>query len=241
MAKKQEAILKLIRDLQNQTSGKGCSEAEMEGALQAARNMMTKYGISEQEVMLSDDSDKSRIEISEVAGRSAGVITPWQSRLVSVICEICDCNAYFSNHNATIDGSGHFKKRTTIMFVGVTSDINVAVDLYEMLLVTIRTMARMNFGAGFGTKHRSYCLGFCNGLWRKMHKMREAARQAENTGAIVLKKDELIKSYMTENLNLVPSKSKGNASVDGAAYGMGQNDGRKAQLSPNSRIINTEA
>jgi len=232
----QDKILERIRKLMRLAQDDGASEGEVENALRMARDLMDKAGIAEDQVVLEDDAAET-VEVIQQDARSAGVITPWQQNLAWVSCYICDVRFVIRTVPEWRDGRR--KTRKSIVFIGLPRDVAIACELYEELLVTIRTMARWRYGNGFGTMHRSYAEGFVSALIDKARRMQDASKQqASQAGAIILAKDAIIERYMSENMHVRSTKSR-RSTVDSRAYLRGSTDGQNVDIGTSNRLRRT--
>jgi hypothetical protein len=97
----------------------------------------------------------------------------------------------------------------TIRFYGLPRDVAVALSLYQEMVVTVHTLARLNCGKGSWTlSHNSYAQGLCNRLYYRGLAMKKATEEGQGSddagkaGAIVLSKTTLLDRYAWEKLKI---------------------------------------
>ena len=199
----------------------GASEGEVENATRMARQLMNEYNIDASELQ---EAERGTVKVGDHVGMKKTVFEDWEKQL-TLVCEfVCDVKPYTSTLAAGQE----------VHFVGLPTDVAIARELYSTLLITVKTMAKQRCGAGWTRSHRSYCLGFVDSLVRKAQAERDKSDSSTPAGAIVLRKDVLVKKYVEENLKFHYERA---ADIhDRDAFMRGQADGRNADIGVNNRI-----
>lgn len=238
-----EKALAKVRKMFALANDNGASEGEIENALKMAQILMSKFNIEQGEVDLSPDD----IDIEEQENERLQCERKyWMWDLLTVIGEAYDCNVIRSKR---------FDK-TFYKIIGTNQDRILVKELFLMTVPMIRNLYAQRYLerkkylkenpleaalTPLPVRHffiASYVEGFIDGLKIKMRKTKEDIKKEDETGnfaLMVVKKDELIKNFVTANFKKLKSaKSTSSNSIDGAAYGSGLKDG---QENTNKRLM----
>lgn len=208
-------------------SDSGGTEAEIELAVTRARELMAAHNIAVAELeALGDDADANaiRFNIQEHTAYTRKVrdFAPYDYYVVAAVNNLCNTRSYVQHHGHTL---------SKLVFLGDVTDVAVAVQLFTILLQSVRRCARGRYGSPRWTaQHTSYCIGF--GL-RLIHRSKEmiidlSMKDRECVALVLRSKDVAIAQFM-DTLNLRVAKPRA-ASIDAYAHQQGYIDGAALSL-----------
>lgn len=222
-----DSIIERVRKLMA-LAGDNNNEHEVESALRFARKLMSEHGISEHEAAPDEAARQATVTVNEDEACWRAGYARWEQYLCSVADKVCDTSHYWR--------SSPVLKKMTPVFIGCGRDCAVASALWLQLIVTIRTMARVRFGNGWGVSHRCYADGFVSGLYHKSCDMYHKEQTSAAAGAIVLRKADAIKKYIADELDLKKRRSNNcKQAFDRDAYNRGVIDGKNTSL--NTKVM----
>lgn len=206
-----DKIASRVRKLLALAHDNSASQGEIENAMRMARELMTQYGIEDSDLQEDDTSNP----IVDERGQAKNTSQRWEQSLSIAISNICDVVAY--------------RCGGVIHFVGYARDVAVARELYPSLVVTARTLARMELGKGWTPSHRSFAEGFVSAL---ISRSKDWKKEAENTTAIVVRKDVAIREWLNgQGLKLSRARRRGGGGrYDAAAAAAGSKAGNRIAL-----------
>jgi hypothetical protein len=244
-----EKILDKVRKVKRLAEAAG-TDGEAQAALLQMQKLMAKYSIVEDELIVEDDVLDE--QVNDLIAEESGVRTEWKLRLARIICRNFRCDWYMSR-GWTGEYTRDFRAKTSMQlkFIGMDSDVKLAVETYQMTLTVIKRLSRRYleerrkqdglFGYGPGDPvgiskgqqvKASYITGFLYGLDEAFKVQVQQSVEAGNGQAIVLvKRDAVVKAYKNLNLkNAAPStarygsdsSARERGQADGKAYGSGR-------------------
>lgn len=209
-----ESIKDKIRKLLNVAGNHAATPGEVENAIRAARNLMLKHHIDEE-----DCKGNSRDQIVDVYVETNGArMSIWENILGALVGQFVG--------GVVVSRYGPRKA----MFSGYAADVQLAADIYAMLLSDIAKNAKLLFGGYARGPGLSYCLGFIAGL--RTHKEKEDA-SPETAGLIVrsqeisARKEREVIEWFESQGHRVKHSSVRPAITDPDAYDSGYQDGKR--------------
>jgi hypothetical protein len=150
-----DKILGRLRALDRTASNGGSTEAEKHNALRMMQDLMLRHNLSREDIV--DESNLDNVLFSRVACPVNGSrICMWERRLADYVAEhIFTTTQHYSATKS---------KRTWLFFYGPKSDVENAIALFQELLVTIATAAKLQFGGYSRGSGASYAEGYVAGL-----------------------------------------------------------------------------
>ena len=177
-----EKIYKLLKLAEHNSS-----RNEAYAALERAQAMMAEYHIS-----MTDVEAISRAQAESVVTETADVSkarVEWRGRLAQIICDNMRCEMiYFTTWVTEISAQTGRRRQTKeqhLKFIGLNSDVAVAVQMFTMARATCDQQAiayakwhyqhvfRQTVAEGLRMR-TSFCTGFCEGLASAFQKQLEA-------------------------------------------------------------------
>lgn len=258
-----DQIKKTVRDLLNLAENDAATEGEISNAIKFARRYMDVHQLSEEECRLAGQKVEKFLQ-STVYGETKNMAY-WETRLTGFVVEMIKSIGYFKTHRhivknehgfAKLDGNGNPMEKVGITYYGTDEDVALAVDMYEGLHATVATMARLKYGGAQRGDGRTYCEGFCEGLFRKLREAEQQDKIDVQSTALIVRSTEIAKAtnlrarnWLAKEQNIKLRKGSSQRRYvrnDIGAYTEGVNDGkstdtnvsRKAKLTGNNGYIN---
>lgn len=218
--RKRDRAKRLIRELQNRTTDRGCTEAE---ALEAA-DMIGK---------LLEENDLEMTEVGlkeEAAGAIKNMVfatDDFAGTLVTGIKLFCGLICYRDN---THEGHG-----ATYVLFGLPQDVDLGMYLYEVCAEAMEhDWAEFMNRHGYSMKKRaSFRMGFANRVYERLKLMKEErdVRTYRATGtALVVMKQQIVKAEFDRQLGIKLVKQAGKVAADRDAYHQGRAAGGRVNL-----------
>ena len=226
-----EQVLKKIRkllELANPDKQSADTLGEVEAAMKAARRLMDKYDIEENDIRLDEPEAAAGSVVEQEAQQRKGRVEVFDRDLACAVAELCEIGVYVATS----------RHRQRLIFYGFPRDVEVAKALHKQLRMTARTMARLVLQrTSWSREHTDYCLGFANAVYLRAARAKADVREETNneqTTALALLKASSIEQYAKENLSLEKIRSRRHLrDLNDEAYQAGQRDGNNVSLSTN--------
>jgi len=220
---KEKIIDRIKRCLKLGNAEKNNQQGEVEAAISMAKKLMDQYNVSLSEVDLEEERKQGAMQ-EEVHSRV--FLERWEMSLGKVLKELFQVDYYINN--------GYYKK--SMMFIGLPQDVKITKEFYIILRQVIMEMARKT-GYG-GVARKCYTIGIVQTLLERAEEM-TLHKQAdlEKCRAVVVVKNQIIKKFIDENLDLKPMKTR-SQNWDPIAHAHGMIDGKKINL--NHKNVITE-
>lgn len=254
-----EQVKKNIRQMLDIAGNEGAAAGEIESALRFANRLMEKHQLTEEDL---PKAEQKIVDLENAAFKTMSAFCigdksfqSWHELAAHFTCEFVGGVKWYyrknevqrDEHGIVITNSnGKLKTKTLITFYGIEEDVEIAVAVFDQLLLTVVTMAKLRFGVVYRPgPGRSYCNGFIDGIYHKFHKdkaeQRQKALTANATGtalmvidqrqAIIARKEALAKDWLANKAGVKTRKGTGASrrygKVDGEAYNSGKEDGQK--------------
>ena len=237
-ATKEEIISKIMKLLELSNEEKNSNPHEREAASRKAAEMMAAWTIDFAELRSSKPSDDAFVTY-EVDGSEDRKVD-FESALAGSIARAFDCKII----NTWAKTLAH---QWVIAFVGSKHDLEIAVyffkhirrTMYAMSVknVTVETVrprnGRRSTGTDVNMARRNYCFGMVESISVRMedlYKKREEFIPSDCRALVVVKKQGLEKYFNQQ----YPNRTSGRRTSlrgDLAAFGKGQEDGKRVNLS----------
>lgn len=215
--KKLERVKRVIRLLQEKTTENGCTEQE---AMEAARKMgelLSENELTMDEVGVREDAAACETNHVFAADGYAGT-------LISGIAKFCTLIAYQE------PGRGHGMRYALF---GTPHDLEIAKYLYEVCAEAMEhDWCGFMEDHGYSMKKReSFRMGFSSRVYQRLAKMKveRDARNASQSRALVVLKDQLVKSEWDKQ-GVKLGKARGQRAADAHAYSQGSAAGARVNL-----------
>jgi hypothetical protein len=201
-------------------AGNNPNENESASAAEMARKLLDAYNLSISDIELKEIVEKQIIF-------ETFRIDSWKGWVARIVSEVFDCVAYLTKESGT----------SKMVFVGNTSDVEVAVYVYQYLLKTIENLikVRLNDTSEHGkTIKHHYSMGIVSvlrdrlnafyGSQKEVHAEQKNAFGMTGREVMVVKQDAIQKYLNEKDLKLKSSSTtyqikNQNAYVDGARDG----------------------
>lgn len=214
MSNKREEIADKIRALRAKASNVASTEAEAAQAAAMIAKLLSRYDMTEDDVRDYDD-DKA----GAVQGATDEKMHPVLGACWSGICKLTETEAYKN-------------LRGRLCFVGMEHDVEMALYLGEIITSAADRALKAGFPKATAHQKASFYAGFGAALKEKLVELagqRQAAKTATGT-AIVVRKDQLVRSFLSE-AGLKLGKGKGRSTrADAAFYQAGRTVGGAMNL-----------
>lgn len=203
----------------------------------AARNMMLSHQLEEAECQLEADAPVEQGR--HAAKTTSSRITHWEASLTRVICDLIGGVKCYENHIDLESGvrNGKFIRFGSFMFYGVAGEAELASQMYEELVTTIVTMAKLKFKSWSRGEGGTYAEGFVQGL---AIQIQNSDDKAESTGtSLVVQAKAMVENKRrkaslwlaeTHGIHLRSKTSRKGAKGSDSAFTAGKNDGQSANL-----------
>src|SRR3990167_7702892 len=161
---------------------RGGTEDECNTAMGLAQELMAKHNIAMTAVQFDEDTQtlKGNIEEFKIAGDDVG--SKWRRMLPHVVNILCNTKHYWSVGMSR----EHF-----LVFVGMKSDIEMAVEIYKELEHTIRHLRRGHKG-----NRQAFSYGVVMCLYDRIKEKRKVEIRPQNTNALMVIKDRAIAEFL---------------------------------------------
>lgn len=152
-----DKILNRLRALDRTASNNGSTEGEKHNALRMMQDLLLRHNLSREDIV--DEANVENVLFARITcpvnGRRA---SEWERSLAHYVSsEVCTTTQWFFCTKGN---------RTLFNFYGPKSDVENAVSLFQELLITIATAARLQFGGHTRGSGASYAEGYVAGLPR---------------------------------------------------------------------------
>jgi len=178
----------------------------------------------------------------------------WERRLAVFICSFIGSVKCYKQANQPVvsqatglkqyDEKGYLKTRGSIVFYGITDEVEVAQEMYDTWRTTIAAMARLRFGGALRGAGLHYGDGFVQGMEQRLRDAKHAETQeGDQTFALVVQSNAIAKrkqekaEYWMAHVQGVklqkaaPSyRSRRAAAQHAGAKSQGKADGRNADV-----------
>jgi len=240
---KEEIISKIMKLLALGSSEKNDNPHERETASRMAAKLMAEYAIDFAELRSSKPSEDAFVTY-EVDGSEDRKVD-FESALAGSIARAFDCKI-INTWSKTMNPDS-FVHPWVIAFVGSKHDLEIAVyffkhirrTMYAMSVknVTVETVrprnGRRSTGTDVNMARRNYCFGMVESISVRMedlYKKREEFIPSDCRALVVVKKQGLEKYFNQQYPNRVSGR-RTSLRGDLAAFGKGQEDGKRVNLS----------
>ncbi len=222
-----DRILTRVKALHRTASNGASTEGEIRNAMRMMQCLMLKHNLNRGDI--SEDDDASNIGMTRRAcplnGRRC---SRWESSLAHYMTEeIFPMVQYYR------DRHGH---RTLFWFYGPADDVQQTIELFREILMTIATMARLNYGGYTRGSGASYAEGYVQALPRGHHDPSDD-ETILSQHALIHARSVAIRAEATKwldiecDIRLHSSRRTGRNSFDRSAHHAGQTDGAKHDVS----------
>lgn len=253
-----EKVKENIRAMLNLANNPAAHAGEIAAAMRFASKLMEENQLSEEDVVLNKveekmlDLEKAEMGKASVYATGATHLMDWHSNAASWVCAFVGGVKWYYRDKVPhkVDGilqcyprSGKPKLKTLITFYGVAEDVQIAIQVFEEITMTIIAMAKLKFGVVYRGSGLSYCEGFVSGLWDKYYKDRDSQKKLANQPtsgstalmvidqrqALVKRKEELATQWLEASQGKLGKgrASRGRSSIDWNARNEGKADGSK--------------
>lgn len=222
-AAQQKKMAERIKALLAKTVENGATEAEAFEAMQKARELMDKYGLTKEAI--ENDAETIAAQKMKRDNYKTYVI---KDHLALEVARYCDCKVWLSRHEGTMT------------FFGTEQDRQFAIWLIESLDLfvrnqTVRFMEEKGFkgGAGPWDLQKGFMAGCIARINQRLHKLsaeRETIRGGNGRGKalVVVKMSLVTQAFDNLNMKLRSGTKSGGKRGDGSAFNAGMEAGNRA-------------
>lgn len=223
MTEQQKKMAARIKALLAKTTENGATEEEAFSAMQKARELMDKYGLTKEQIEL--DAETIAAQKTKRDNYKTYVI---KDHLALEVGRYCDCKVWLS------------RKEDTMTFFGTEQDRQFAIWLIESLDLfvrnqTVRFMEAQSYANGKGPwdKQKGFMVGCISRINERLHRLsdeREQAARPNGRGkSLVIVKMALVnKAFGQIGLKLRKGSSGGGMKGEGSAFNAGRAAGDRA-------------
>lgn len=219
MAKTNERILRILRELQKRTQEAGCTEAEALAAAEKMGRLMEEHDIEVGEIGM-------REEASGATKRKLFAADDYAGTLITGLKHFCSLITYIDHNERGV--------AACYVIFGMEHDLEIATYLYEICAEAMdeewhKFMDRNGYSM---KKRQSFRMGFANRVYRRLLEMKAErdARTYQKTGtSLVVVKDAIVKSEF-DKLGIKLNKARVQQAADMGAYYSGQAAGSRVNL-----------
>lgn len=254
-----ESVKDRIRKLLNVAQNDASTEGEIDNALRAAKAMMDKQHLTEEDLREAPEDQYRRAEMASKDRYFATVgskLYGWEGMLANFVSRFVGVGVYgdrscrpakYPNGILHAPIRGEARRGASYCFYGIAEDASIAVEIYYELWMSIRTMAQLKWGGACKGDGGMYCQGFVSGLKDRYEeeKTQERLTQSSNTTALVLidRRNDLIERKLEIGKTWLENKCgvhlrrqvKRGASGSSNAFHEGKQDGRRTDVRAASR------
>lgn len=219
----QKKIAARIKALMAKTAENGATEEEALSAMQKARELMDKYGLTKEQIEL----DAATIDQQKVKRDNFKTFVI-KDQIALLVGRYCDCKVWLN------------RKEATITFFGTEQDRQFAAWLIESLDLfvrnqTIRFMESAGFrnGAGPWDKQKGFMVGCIQRINHRLHllceeRQKQARPNGRGTSLVVVKMSLVNSAFAQIGLKLGKGGKSGGMKGDGSAFAAGVAAGDRA-------------
>jgi hypothetical protein len=223
MTEQQKKMAARIKALLAKTTENGATEEEAFSAMQKARELMDKHGLTNEQIEL--DAETITAQKTKRDNFKTFVI---KDHLALEVGRYCDCKVWLS------------RKEDTMTFFGTEQDRQFAIWLIESLDLFVRNQTvrfmteRYNrAGAGPWDVQKGFMVGCISRINERLHRLaaeREQSARPNGRGkSLVIVKMALVeKAFGQINVKLRTSSARGGMRGDGSAFNAGRAAGDRA-------------
>ncbi len=224
-----DRILKRVRALHRTASNEASTEGEVRNALRAMQALMLAHNLNRSDILEEDNT--SHLGMTKRACPLNGVRTcRWETSLAFYLTkEVFPTVQFYS------DRRGH---RSLFWFYGPVDDVDQTIGLFQEMLLTIATAARLKYGGHSRGSGASYAEGYVAGLPRSQRPHKNDGQTPISQHALVHARSLAVQSAALEwldvecGIRLVTSRaSSGRYHFDWRAHRDGTVDGARHEPS----------
>lgn len=252
MTPKEKALDK-IRKLLTLAEDPAASEGEIENALKAAQTLMAKYELEADEIDLSPEDLIEDKEFDFVSKQ--GELKNWTWDLFHIICKSQNCELLVSKRivldekNKIIWIKNKIKYQDYFRIFGTKTEVSLSKEIYLKTVIIIRNIAnkryrkyandkvteQLFYGLPLNLPNKSkyindYIPGFLQGLDLKLRNNKKQILIEDTSGKyglILVKKTDLIKSFLNEKVKKIDKVKTGKErEIDFIVFNQGVKDGQ---------------
>lgn len=233
-SKKDDVLGKVKKLLRLADPANGGTPAEAALAASRAKQLMDKHSIEVAEVTFTDDETivHAKVDIHQEDAYAWIGIRDYMSMLGFVVADITTTRflLYKRNKSYRYRGKTRTKVKDCITFIGDKTDVAVAVATYKILIKSVHDWVKKEIGPGYGKSQRSYCEGFVEALWVKVH-FTKSDEQVETTALVLVNKKDQIDKYVDEEIQPIQeNKNRPKPSDDDLAKMAGYDRGMQENI-----------
>lgn len=262
-------VKETIRHLLNLANNEAAAEGEIINAMRFASKLMEQHQLTEEDVKLNKTDEKlldlENQTIVEQSGWMGGnKFCHWESNAASFACAFVGGVKWYYNEQVryVVNGvqqvffDGKPMTKTKVTFYGIQEDVEIAFAVYNELIMTIASMAKLKWGGVYRGPGRNYCEGFMDGLVGKWYSDQDQQKKLASTSGstalmvidnrqlIVKRKTELATLWLEKKYSKIRNGSKRqsiNREWHAEARAEGRNDGQRYTASkptPKRKLTN---
>ena len=189
------------------------NEGEVKTALRMAKKLMAKYNLSLSEIELKKQGENG---IGITSHDELKMYRGWELKLAHIACKLFNVQMVVNKQS--------FSKKSNLLFVGFKVDGQLAKECFTYLYTTIKLMS-----SSITPKESRYAYraGLIDTLYERVEAELELDKSyLEKSKALVVIKNEMIKTWVNKNMNThtTQSKYRNYSANDFFAYIKGQVD-----------------
>ena len=236
-----------IRAMLNLANDNAASQGEIDNAMRFVRKLMDEHNLTDEDVSAVDEKmlNLERAELGEKRIKRGLQAVAWHGYAASFVVELIGTvKCYLSAKTPErIDGiiqidpkSGNPKYCKYFVFYGIDEEAALAAEIFDELIMTVSSMARLKFGKVVRGEGYDYCCGFIDGLASQLQRVKLPAAST-STALVVARNDIVDKKLALADDYLQKStgskkfrKGRSGRATGGSAYREGHEDGKTHQV-----------
>lgn len=254
-----QKVVDNIRALLNLANNSAAAQGEIDNAMRFAASLMEKHQLTEEDVADVGEKvlDLENQSFAELKAWFGGYkFCQWESQAASFACAFVGGVKWYYNEGVPYRDEhgivqtffdGKTKYRTQVTFYGIAEDVEIAFAVYNELLMTVASMAKLKWNSVYRGAGRNYCEGFLAGLWSKWYKDKDSQKKLahqptsgstalaviDGRALIVKRKEELTEQWLEKQrgIKLKSQKRSHSGSFDATAHNDGRSDGERYKAS----------
>lgn len=220
-----ESVKDKVRALLAKAMDPAASEHEASGAMAAARKLMAKFDLSEEELMKAKGEDFKEFSW-EVRKTSKGDVAlhPVDRRCSVLLCKFCGVVPYVYDGKVHLFGLENDVELAKWMLHSLRGQFDKDWEIYKRFELGSRRLVNVK------EARISFSAGFAKAINERMKNWIYRETQSPETGtSLVVKKNELVAEEMRKRGLRLGAKGKAPVGINAAAAGAGYNSGKAAE------------
>lgn len=218
-----DSILIRIAKLQALALDKGATSAEADLAASKIQELLNKYNLTMEQVKPIKDHTQRDVEFDTLQREGVRIFS-WELSLLRAVTYATHCDSVYTSYAITFIGMANDVKACHAMYVNFRAVAqHLATQATKTYSDNVWDTRELRGSASLRTYRLNWLEGFANGLHAAFKKARYDATQIN---AIVLIKERLIKTAITDRYPKLGKTRQSNGQTNDSAYRSGYAEGK---------------